>query len=71
MKAFRPLSDDIAHYNMCDEDHNDHLYQFHYDAVKRHIQRAWQQRMWKSVSMDIQGAADSAAPGAVPPDLPA
>ena len=62
VKGFRPLSEDIAHYNREEEGSKDHSYEFLYDAVNRHPKRTRQHKMREALSKGRTGTSPS-APG--------
>ena len=62
MKGFRPLSEDIAHYNREEEGSKDHSYEFLYDAVNRHLKRTRQHEMREALSKGLTG--NQTSPGA-------
>ena len=64
VKGFRPLSEDIAHYNREEEGSKDHSYEFLYDAVNRHLKRTGQHKMREARSKGLTGNQTSpSAPG--------
>ena len=55
VKGFRPLSEDIAHYNREEEGSKDPSYEYLYDTVNRHLQRTRQHKMWEALSKGQTG----------------
>ena len=55
MTGFRPLSEDIAHYNREEEGSKGHSYEFLYDAVNRHLKRTRQHKMLEALSKGLMG----------------
>ena len=65
VKSFRPLSEDIAHYNREEEESKDHSREFLYDAVDRHLRRTRQQKMREVLSKGLLG--NQTSPSALAP----
>ena len=64
VKGFRPLSEDIAHYNREEEGSKDRSYEYLYDSVNRHLQRTRQLKMREALSKGLTGNPTSpSAPG--------
>ncbi len=55
VKGFRPLSEDIAHYNREEEGSKVHSYEYLYDSVNRHLQRARQHKLREVLSEGLTG----------------
>ena len=65
VKGFKPLSEDIAHYNREEEGSKDRSYEFLYDSVNKHLQRTGQHKMRDALSRGLAGSPTS--PGASAP----
>ena len=65
LKGFRPMSEDIAHYNREEEGSKDRSYEFLCDAVDRHLKRTRQQKMREALSRGLLG--NQASPSAPAP----
>ncbi len=64
VKGFRPLSEDIAHYNREEEGSRDRSYEYLYDSVNRHFQRTRHLKMREALSKGLTGSPTSpSAPG--------
>ena len=53
VKGFKPISEDIAHYNRVDEDHTDHSYDFLVDSVNRYLKRTRMEKVRDSLSKGL------------------
>ena len=55
VKDFRPLLEDIAHYNREEEGSKGQSYEYLYDSVNRHLQRTRQHKMREAFSKGLTG----------------
>ncbi|MCP3879628.1 MAG: hypothetical protein GY701_14740, partial [Sulfitobacter sp.] len=53
VKGFRPISEDIAHYNRVDDDHPDHSYEFLVDSVNRYLERTRTEKVREALSKGL------------------
>ena len=53
IEKFNGISEDIAHYNRCDEGHPDRSYQFLRDAVARYLKRTRQKYVTEEIGKSL------------------
>ncbi|MCP4240798.1 MAG: hypothetical protein GY772_09590, partial [bacterium] len=53
VKGFRPISEDIAHFNRVDDDHEDHTYEFLVNSVNRFLRRTRMEKVRDDLSKGL------------------